>query len=70
MKRSEMITTILDCIETYNPDCDMEFGDFLLTHIEKAGMLPPKAHIQIQLNGYEYFITDYCWEKENNEETK
>ena len=62
MKRSNMIKIILDCIDTYNPDCDMEFGDFILTHIEKAGMLPPRTKIEY---GGNISFEDNCWERED-----
>ena len=43
---------------------DLDRINILLLTAEKAGMLPPKAQIPIQVNGSETYITDYCWEKE------
>ena len=71
MKRSEMLEkiAIAYCIDNRafvnGPrKIDMYFAELALTTVEKAGMLPPKAQIPIQVNGSETYITDYCWEKE------
>ena len=65
MKRSEMIEIIAEAIVgcPIEDSCE-EMGEIILKAIEKAGMLPPKAQIPIQVNGSEAFITDYVWEKE------
>lgn len=65
MKRSEMIEIIANSILL----CPMEdscedMAEIILKDIEKAGMLPPKAQIPVQVNGSEAYIVDYCWEKE------
>jgi hypothetical protein len=62
MKRSEMIALMIEASKDYNPLSPIDYHQAIciLEHIEKAGMLPPSAPLEIA--GQQF--RDNFWEQE------
>lgn len=67
MKRSEAIAKIVSVMESFYHKKDDRFSilsDFILSELEKGGMLPPHAVIAGNKDEFEGHIQNCQWEEE------